>query len=71
MKSIWLAIALSFGFVGIFAETIPVRAQETAETEFVCGAWRDTPSTVARTPKGDFVIIQWATDWVIRLKILV
>ena len=64
MKFKWLAIALSLGFVVALKVTTPINAQESEETEFVCGSWRDIPSTIARTPRGDFVLIQWATDWV-------
>lgn len=64
MKLNCLAIALSIGFVGAFESIVTVNAQDTPTTKFVCGSWRDTPATVAQTPRGNVLVILWATDWV-------
>ena len=64
MKLKWLAIAFSLGLTSALTTSTIVHAEESKETEFFCGSWRDIPSTIAQTPRGSFVLVQWATDWV-------
>lgn len=64
MKPKWLTLAWFGSCASLLALVNSVNARETQETKFVCGAWRDTPMTVAQTPRGDVPVIYWVSDWV-------
>ena len=61
MKIKYLAAILPFSLTGLFTGIDSVNAQTT---KFVCGSWRDIPTTVAQTSQGNVPIIFWVSDWV-------
>lgn len=61
MKFRYLATILSFTWAGWIAGINHAKAQNT---QFVCGAWRDIPMTVAQTPNRNVPVIYWVSDWV-------
>ncbi len=60
----WLTSSVFIGLASLFIRIDLSVAQENSTTQFFCGAWRDTPMTIARTPRGDVPVIYWVTDWV-------
>ncbi|MCC0178778.1 COP23 domain-containing protein [Waterburya agarophytonicola K14] len=64
MKSQWLASLISASLVSLLSGVNLAESQETQETKFICGAWRETPMTVAQTPRGNIPIVYWVSDWV-------
>lgn len=61
--SLLLTAATAVTALGTVAQSQPVVAQtNTSQTSFFCGQAEGSPATIARTPRGDVVMIRYTKD---------